>query len=239
MSFLSSMRQRQPGRELWRVVAWHFLQFHCFLVLLILYRYRAWGIRNIPYTGPVLFVGNHQSFLDPALIGVGANRRHFFALGRSTLYGNWFTGFMGILTNSIPVEQGAGDVKAIKQCIDVLKNDHGLLIFPEGARTNDGKTHKFESGTMLIIKRAKPTIVPFAVDGPYQIWPRKQFLPRFSGRMGIMYGKPIPAETILSMKADDAMTMLRQHVVEMRQQVTQRLNLEPLESVDETPTAAT
>lgn len=223
-TWMRDLRRRQPGRALCRIVVWQFMQSACFLPLWMLYRYRSWGVRNIPVAGPVLYVANHQSFYDPMLIGVaGGGRRHNFALGRSTLYGNPFTKLVGILTNSIPVEQGAGDVGAMRSCIDILKQGQSLLIFPEGARTLDGDIKTFEAGAMLIIKRAKPQVVPVAVDGPYLIWPRKQFLPLFHGRMGVMFGEPVSADTLASMKSADAMALLRERVEAMQAEIRTRL----------------
>ncbi len=225
MTWLRDLRRRQPGRALWRIAVWYTMSTACFFLMWLPYRYRAWGLRNVPATGPVLLVANHQSFYDPMIIGVAGHKRHNFSLGRSTLYGNRFTKLMGELTNSIPVEQGAGDVGAMRQCIEVLRQGQALLIFPEGARTLDGAVHDFETGAMLIIKRAKPTVVPVAVDGPFRVWPRKQFLPRFSGRMGVMFGEPIAAETLAAMKPAEAMGLLRDRVEAMRAEVARRLEL--------------
>ena len=111
----------------------------------------------------------------------------------------------------------------MKSCIEVLKDDQALLIFPEGARTLDGEVKKFETGAMLIIKRAKPAVVPVAVEGPYNIWPRKQKWPKLRGRMGVMYGKPISGEMLASMKADEAMSLLQQRVVELREDLKKKL----------------
>ncbi|MEL7089349.1 MAG: lysophospholipid acyltransferase family protein [Planctomycetota bacterium] len=224
MSWLSNYRKRMPNRPLWRLFAWQFLQQTAKFLLKVLYRAKHFGSENIPLEGPVLMVANHQSFYDPILLGLGASKRHFYSLGRSTLYEKKWAAIMGSLTNSIPVEQGAGDVKAMKKCIEVLKDNQALMLFPEGARTMTGEVEKFETGAMLIIKRAKPQVVPVAVEGPYDIWPRGQKRPKLTGRMGIMYGDPIPAEQLTAMKAEDAMEMLRQRVVEMRQQVVERIS---------------
>ncbi|MEM7624766.1 MAG: lysophospholipid acyltransferase family protein [Planctomycetota bacterium] len=223
MSWLSNYRKRMPNRPLWRLFAWQFMQQLAKLLLIVLYRAKHWGSETIPAEGPVLFLANHQSFYDPILLGIGSSKRHFYSLGRSTLYDKKWSAFMGNITNSIPVEQGAGDVKAMKKCIEVLKDGQALMLFPEGARTMTGEIEKFETGAMLIIKRARPRVVPVAIEGPYDIWPRGQKRPKFSGRMGIMYGEPIAAETLNAMPAEDAMEMLRQRVIEMRQEVAQRI----------------
>ena len=223
MSWLGNYRKRMPNRPLWRLLAWQTMQLIAKLLLKVLYRAKSFGHENIPREGPVLYLANHQSFYDPILIGIGSGKRHFYSLGRSTLYDKKWSAFMGNITNSIPVEQGAGDVKAMKKCIEVLKDGQALMLFPEGARTMTGEVEKFETGAMLIIKRAKPQVVPVALEGPYAIWPRGQKRPKLRGRMGIMYGDPIPAEELIAMKAEDAMERLRQRVVEMRQTLSNSL----------------
>lgn len=224
MSLLGNLRKRQPGRPLWRIAVWQFMQQLAKFLLMVLYRAKSWGRENIPAEGPLLYVANHQSFYDPILLGIGSSKRHFFSLGRSTLYDKKWSAFMGNITNSIPVEQGAGDVKAMKKCIEVLKDDQALMLFPEGARTLTGEVEKFETGAMLIIKRAKPQVVPVALEGGYTIWPRNQKRPNLRGRMGVMYGEPIAAETLLAMPPEEAMEMLRQNVVEMREQVAAKIS---------------
>ncbi|MEM1107378.1 MAG: lysophospholipid acyltransferase family protein [Planctomycetota bacterium] len=220
---MGDLRKRQPDRPLWRIAIWQFMQSACWLFLLVVYRCRCWGVRNIPAEGPVLFLSNHQSFYDPIVIGFGASKRHFYSLARHTLFQTPIARLFQRVSNAIPVEQGAGDTKAIKKCIEVLKEDQALMLFPEGARTLTGEVEKFETGAMLIIKRAKPTIIPVAVQGVYDAWPRGQKRPNFTGRMGVMYGQPIPAEELLKLKPDEAMKTLRDRVDQMRHRVSAHL----------------
>lgn len=220
---IEKLRRRQPGSPLWRIAFWHVMHFLCFVWFLPAYRYRAWGVQNIPETGPVLLVSNHQSFFDPILVGLGGHRRQFAAMARSTLFDHPVFAWLIRMLNAIPVEQGAGDMAAMRKCIEVLKQDHALLIFPEGARTLTGRTEAFETGTMLLIKRAKPMVLPVAVEGAFEAWPRNRKAPRLCGKMGTMYGKPIPAETLLAMKPADALKLLEDRVESMRLELAQHL----------------
>ncbi|MEM1447141.1 MAG: lysophospholipid acyltransferase family protein [Planctomycetota bacterium] len=220
---MGDLRKRQPNRPLWRIAIWQFMQAVCWLFLLVVYRCRCWGVRNIPADGPVLFLSNHQSFYDPIVIGFGASKRHFYSLGRHTLFQTPIARLFERVSNSIAVQQGAGDTKAMKKCIEVLKEGQALMLFPEGARTTTGDVEKFETGAMLIIKRAKPTVIPVAVEGVYDVWPRGQSKPKFTGRLGVMYGEPIPAGDLTAMKPDDAMELVRGRVEAMRQRVAEQL----------------
>ena len=139
-----SIRNRQPGRPLWQIAAWYVMHAICFVVCLPLYRYRTWGVRHIPHTGPVLYVANHESFLDAVAIGLGTHRRHYFVMARQTLMGNAFLRFMAVLLNAVPVQRGRGDIGGIRQCIDVLNDGQALLVYPEGTRTPDGQDAKLQ-----------------------------------------------------------------------------------------------
>lgn len=220
---IAALRQRQPGASIWRIAFWHVMHMLCYLALVPLYRYRAFGQRNIPHTGPVLLVSNHQSYLDPAIVGLGCSHRQFAALARATLFENRpvFTWIIKML-NAIPVTQGVTDVGAMRRCIAELNNGQALLIFPEGARTLTGNVEPFETGTMLIIKRAKPLVMPVALDGAYDVWKRGT-RPKLRGRIGVSYGQPIPAERIIQMGADKGLAFLRDEVDKLRRELSQRL----------------
>jgi 1-acyl-sn-glycerol-3-phosphate acyltransferase len=220
------LRKRQPGQPLYRVLWWHLLHFFCFLWFVPMYRYRAWGVRRVPSEGPLLIVSNHQSFFDPILVGLGSHRRQFCALARSGLFKNKLLGWLIRSLNAIPVEQGVSDTRAMRQCVQVLKDDQALLVFPEGARTLSGQTEAFESGTLLLIKRAKPTILPVAIEGAFDVWPRTRSLPKATGRIGVMYGQPIAAEDLLAQGNEQALATLQQRVQAMQDELSHRLTRE-------------
>lgn len=204
---------------------WRVMHFCCFVYFVPFYRFRAWGVRRVPLKGPTLLVSNHQSFLDPIVVGLPLSRRRFHALARKTLWDSRAVGWMITRLNAIPVDQeNPGDLKAMRACLDLLKRDEALVIYPEGARTMTGEVQAFQTGTMLLIKRAKPMVVPVAIEGAFEAWPRVRKLPKPTGRIGIMYGDPIPAEELLAMKPDAALKRLRDEVEAMRQTVGERLS---------------
>ena len=214
---------RQPGQPWYRILWWHLLHFLCFIWFWSCYRYRAWGVNNIPATGPVLLVSNHQSFLDPIIVGLAAHRRQFYAMARATL---WETPVLGRVIdslNAVSVARGESDLKAMRQCLNVLKQNHALLIFPEGTRSPDGSTQLFEAGTMLLIKRSGAQVVPVAVEGAQKVWPKERKGPKFTGRLGASYGQPIDAATLAAMPAGEAIALLRDRVETLRLDLAQKL----------------
>ena len=202
---------------------WYFLEISCYLWLLIAYRYRSWGARSVPDRGPVLLVANHQSFLDPVILGVAGHHRPFHAMARATLFRHPVFGWLIRTLRAIPIDQENSDVGALRHCLRVLREGRALVVFPEGARTEDGSIGPFAPGTMLLIKRAHPLVVPVAIEGAHRVWPRDRALPRLSGRIASMYGRPIPARTLLAMGTDGALKHLRDHVESMRRQLAKRI----------------
>jgi len=195
---------------------WYFLRFLCLVWFKLCYRYRSSGRQNIPGAGAVLYVSNHQSFLDPIIVGLATNQP-FFALARKTLFKNTFFSWFIRSLSAIPVDQeSVGDKGAMRACLEVLANGQRLLIFPEGARTTDGATQPFAPGTLLLIRRSKPTVVPVALEGAFEAWPRDGKL-RKTGRIRCVIGEPIEAEALLAMENDAALTLLRDRVETLRQ----------------------
>ncbi len=143
---LASLRARQPGASVGRILWWYGLHCLCYLWMGSCFRYRAWGLNHIPRTGPVLFVSNHQSYLDPILVGLGSHRRQFYAMARSTLFHQPAFAWLIRSLNAVPVERGTADMAAMRRSIGVLQRGHALLVFPEGTRTADGSIGPFQHG---------------------------------------------------------------------------------------------
>ncbi len=220
---LDRYRQRNPGHSLDQLLWWDgFCKPLTWLIVRLLYGHRWWGADRVPQRGPVLLLCNHQSYLDLIVLGVGL-RRHFHAMARATLFRNPVFGWFIRSLNAFPVEQGKGDVKSMRHAIDLLKQGQLVLVFPEGSRTINGRLGDFNPGIMLLIRRARPTIVPMAVDGVFDAWPMGRKRPRLRARTGALYGQPIDPDTLLAMDTHEAVEMLRGRVEDLRLEVRSRL----------------
>ena len=68
-------------------VWWYFVQLIFRVVLITLFNIRVYGRKNVPVSGGLLVASNHQSYLDPILIGAAIDRRLCF-MARRTLFRN-------------------------------------------------------------------------------------------------------------------------------------------------------
>jgi 1-acyl-sn-glycerol-3-phosphate acyltransferase len=127
------------------------------------------GAEHVPPTGGVLLLANHQSYLDPVVIGVRLRRPLGF-LAKSELFEVPVFRSLIRKLNAFPIRQGAGDVGALRETIQRLKEGNILTIFPEGTRTPDGQMAPLQPGFALVIRKADVPIVPVAIEGSFQAW---------------------------------------------------------------------
>lgn len=153
-----------------------------------LFGLRIDGRENLITSGPVLVASNHQSYLDPPLIGnLYQTEMVFFA--RKTL----FVGFGKWLYpqwNAIPIDQEKPDMSSMKTVIRNLKEGWRVLVFPEGARTLDGEIGPAAPGIGMIAAKAGVPIQPVRIYGADKALPRGSAKITFA-RMTVKIGKPI------------------------------------------------
>lgn len=149
----------------------------CSVLSTNMFSLRVTGTENIPRKGGVLLVSNHQSYLDPVLIGVRVQRPVSF-MARSTLFNN--PAFDALISTlyAFPVKRGEGDIGAMRQAISLLKQGHILNVFPEGTRSATGEIQPIASGIGLIIRRAGCPVIPVYINGSFRAWPRTRKLPQ-------------------------------------------------------------
>ena len=170
-------------------ILWKLAQALVRIFTTLLFDLKVYGRRNVPPTGGVLLVTNHESYLDPALIGAQLWRPISY-LAKSELFENRFFGWLISNLYAFPVRQGAGDVGAMRETIRRLQEGHLLNIFPEGSRTETGEMLPIESGVALVIRRAGVPVVPVVIDGSYEAWPKGRKLPR-AHPIRVVYGPPM------------------------------------------------
>lgn len=207
-------RDRQPGAPFWQLILYEICRKTCMFILRVFFRLKDQGLEHVPRSGACLVAANHESYLDPPSIG-GPIRRHTAYIARAGLF-TWrpFAWLIRSL-NSIPIREDQGDVAAIKEAIRRLESGQIVLIFPEGSRSPDGSLQEFKRGVSLLLKKAKCPVVPAAIDGAHEAWPRKG-LPRPFRRVRVRYGAPIPYDELMKDGPDGALQRIRAEIITLR-----------------------
>ena len=105
-------------------------------------------------------------------------RRQVHYMARASSFDVPVVGWIIRNMNTFPVERGQADTKAYRRAVALLSAGEILLVFPEGTRTHDGKIGEMKPGVVSMAQRAGCSIMPVAVRGGYDLWPRHHRLPR-------------------------------------------------------------
>jgi 1-acyl-sn-glycerol-3-phosphate acyltransferase len=151
----------------------------------------------LPARGGLLVLSSHQSHLDPLLLGLACERR-LSSLARSSLFHFKPFGMVISALDAVPIDRDASMVAAMRAVIARLKAGKAVTVFPEGSRTGDGRLAELKPGFALIAKRAEVPIVPVAIVGAFECWPRTRRLPR-PGRVRLEFGRVIPAAEVAAL----------------------------------------
>lgn len=119
--------------------------------------------------GGVLIVANHQSFLDPPMLGISYEEGVYF-FARKTLFKGIFKTCLPWCL-AIPIDQENPDSTSLKTVIRLLKAGNRVMVFPEGSRSPDGEIHDAMSGIGFILSRAKVPVQPLRISGAYEALP--------------------------------------------------------------------
>jgi 1-acyl-sn-glycerol-3-phosphate acyltransferase len=129
-------------------------------------RLRVEGLEALPRGGPVLLAGNHDSQMDPVIIGLAAaRRRQIRALAKSSL---WEVRGLGRVLDGmgqIPIERAAGDARALDRAIAALRAGACIGVFPEGT-ISCGRELRARSGVgRLAVAVPEARLVCVAIEG--------------------------------------------------------------------------
>jgi long-chain acyl-CoA synthetase len=189
---------------------------------LILPRVEVSGVERLPPLGPYLICPNHQCYLDPFIIcGTLPYRafRELFFVGAAEYFETPLTRWVARVGNCVPVDPDANLVPAMKAGAFGLTHGKILMLFPEGERSIDGTVKRFKKGAPILSRHLGVPIVPVAIRGAFEVWPRnfplawKTLLPWSGHRIHVAIGTPL--EPDVSLPHADAAARLQTRVEEM------------------------
>jgi 1-acyl-sn-glycerol-3-phosphate acyltransferase len=155
----------------------------------LFFRYRTVGREHIPKYGGVLIAANHASFLDIPLLGCGIPRRVAF-LGRQDLFPIPGLNQMLQWLGWIPIRYDRLDRVGFGKAVRLIKSGRAVVIFPEGARTRDGRLGSGKPGIGTIVAETGCAVVPAYIAGTREALPMGSARLRFHP-VQVTFGKAI------------------------------------------------
>jgi 1-acyl-sn-glycerol-3-phosphate acyltransferase len=198
------------------------------------FNWRVIGSEEVPVTGPVILASNHVSFADPPMIGAALPRAISY-LARDTLFDQPGLGWLIRQLNAVPVDRDGGGAAGLKAILDRLHAGGGIILFPEGTRSRDGRLQPARSGVGLAVIKSEAPVVPVRLFGMFEAWPRSRPLP-LPGRVTVKFGRPLDFAALRA----EAKVCSKPRLKAIYQQVTNELmaeigRLEPAEDVRRFP----
>jgi long-chain acyl-CoA synthetase len=181
----------QPGR-----MAEHFL-YAAFQPIQIFaydrFHLRVKGLEKLPKQGSYIISSNHQSYLDPVILAAVLPRpvfRNLFSVGTSEIFGSGFMRRLARWIRVVVVDPDANLVSAMRAGAYGLRHGRILILYPEGERSIDGTPRTFKKGAAILSAHLQVPIVPVAIEGFYEAWPRGKAFQKFAP-LEIEFGDPI------------------------------------------------
>lgn len=124
---------------------------------------------------------NHISAWETVIVPANT-KRVMYMMAKEEIFKNKFFGFILKHLKAFPIGRGKGDVAAVKNSIDLLKEGNSICMFPQGTRAKDGKL-KFKTGASMIATSAKVPVIPVG------IYPHGNY--KFRSKVTVVFGEPI------------------------------------------------
>jgi long-chain acyl-CoA synthetase len=178
------------------------------------------GIEKLPQSGAYIISSNHQSYLDPLILTSMMPEdvfRRLFAVGTSEIFGEGFMRRLARTLKVIVLDPDANLVPAMRAGAYGLRHGLALILYPEGERSIDGKPRIFKKGAAILSIHVRVPIVPVAIEGFYEAWPRNRPFKGFRP-LKMVFGDPIapPPESEASEAAYEQLTAdVKARIVEM------------------------
>lgn len=122
------------------------------------------GKENIEKGRPYIICPNHISNWDPPVLVASLKRNDIYILAKEELFINGFVKWLAKKTKVIPVKRGKQDVGLLKNSVKVLKENHIVLVFPEGTRDGIKKNGKLQNGAVLMSLMSGADIIPIGMQ---------------------------------------------------------------------------
>ncbi|MEI6843801.1 MAG: lysophospholipid acyltransferase family protein [Actinomycetes bacterium] len=164
--------------------------------LMLLFRPKVTGLRNVPINGPVIIASNHLSFSDSIFMPLVVPRKVTFLAKSEYFTSPGPKGLLKKLTfialGQVPVDRSGGrrSEAALITGLKVLAEGNCLGIYPEGTRSPDGRLYKGRTGIARLAIESGAPIIPVAMFDTDKIQPTGKVIPKIM-RVKMVFGDPI------------------------------------------------
>jgi long-chain acyl-CoA synthetase len=164
----------------------------------VMFRLTVKGIETLPPEGPYVLAPNHASYLDPFALASSLSterlERTYWAGWTGVAFGGPCRRAFSRVAQIVPIDPARATASSLAFAGAALQRGHGLVWFPEGVRSWDGRLQPFKAGLGRVLERRRAAVVPVVIRGSHAAWSRARWLPRLS---------PLQVEFLPAVSVDD------------------------------------
>lgn len=163
---------------------------------LALCRVKTTGHENLEKNRSYVFIANHQGAFD-IFLAYGFLNKNMKWVQKASLRKIPFVGKASEIAGHVFVDNStiASRKNTIEQAKKEIAGGISMMMFPEGARTKDGKLQPFRRGAYRIAMDMELPLVPITINGPYDVMPINT-LQLNPGKLEMIIHKPIPTKDL-------------------------------------------
>ncbi len=157
------------------------------------FQFSGSGVEHIP-ASPCIFAPNHQSAIDGFLISrffdADVLKRTYFYAEERHFRRRWLQKFARN-HNVIIMDVNHQLKQSLQKMAVALKSGNNIVIFPEGARTRDGRLAEFKKTFAILSVELQVPIVPVVLQGAYDAMPKGRKLPEYRQKISVDFLPPV------------------------------------------------
>lgn len=190
-------------------LTYSFSAFWIRALIRIVFGLRVRGLGRVPKNGQAIIAVNHQSYLDPPVVGAClGHEAHFLAM--APLFRHPILGPLVRHFNAIPVGNVRLDLGAFRKVVEILKESGAVVVFPEGGRSQSGDLQKGESGVGFLAAQTGVDVYPVYIKNTRLTW-RRLLMRR---PIEVIFGEPIRFQASGQGPKRQSYLAFSQHVME-------------------------
>lgn len=149
----------------------------------VFFRYKAYGVENVPKEGAAILCANHLSNFDPISVALNLNRLPAYISKKELFENKLLAKLLGDL-KAFPVDRDKMDMKAVKTALKVLKEGELLGVFAQGTRVKGDEDVAAKAGVALFALKSGAPVIPVGIKTTYKLF----------SRVEVYFGEPMTFE---------------------------------------------
>jgi len=161
------------------------------LLLKVFFRTKVTGREHVPKQGPLVVVANHDSFLDPFVVGTSLMKRHVTFLAAPWLHSSRVTSWFVRRVGALQAYGDGSEVASLRASIRLLQRGDTVGIFPQGGIARD----EIYGGAVFIALKGRAPILPMRISDAGKALPLGRWWPSLFTKITVEIQPPmLPAE---------------------------------------------